>query len=129
MKIDHIGVWVLNLEAMKDFYVQAFAAEAGAKYHNSQSGFSSYFLSFASGARLELMHMAGIQANPNSARQQALGWVHLALAAGSATEVDRLTHSLTQAGATLLSAPHWTGDHYYESVIQDPEGNRIEITI
>lgn len=129
MKIDHIGVWVSQLEVMKEFYVKAFKAVAGERYHNPKTGFSSYFLRFSSGARLELMQMAGISDNPNNAKQQAMGFVHLALAVGSAAEVDRLTEQLTQAGAPLLSPPHLTGDAYYESVVQDPEGNRIEITI
>lgn len=129
MKIEHIGLWVNQLELMKDFYVNAFKVIAGERYRNPKTGFSSYFLRFSSGARLELMQMTGIKPNPNSAKVQALGFVHLALAVGSAAEVDRLTEQLTQAGAPLLSPPHLTGDAYYESVVQDPEGNRIEITI
>lgn len=129
MKIDHIGLWVNNLEAMKTFYVSAFQAITGERYHNAKTGFSSYFLSFTDGARLELMQMPGIKNNPNNQTEQAFGFVHLAVAVGSAAEVDRLTAALTATGAPLLSPPHLTGDAYYESVVLDPEGNRIEITI
>ncbi|QDQ26858.1 glyoxalase/bleomycin resistance/extradiol dioxygenase family protein [Chitinimonas arctica] len=129
MKIEHIALWVANLERMKDFYVQHFGGSASEPYCNRRTGFRSYFLSFTDGARLELMQKPGIAANANSDQQQTLGFVHLAFATGSALQVEKLTERLQAAGMRLLSAPRLTGDAYYESVLLDPEGNRIEITI
>ncbi|GAB3255809.1 VOC family protein [Chitinimonas naiadis] len=129
MKIEHIALWVADLEGMKDFYVQRFGGSAGDRYLNPRTGFSSYFVSFHEGARLELMQMPGIGANPNQVPQQTMGYVHMAFSVGSALEVERKTEALTAAGVPLLSAPRLTGDAYYESVVLDPEGNRIEITI
>ncbi|HEY9100985.1 VOC family protein [Chitinimonas sp.] len=129
MKIEHVALWVADLEGMKDFYVKRFGGSASERYLNPRSGFSSYFIQFHEGARLELMQMPGILANANSEVRQALGYAHLAFSVGTAMEVERKTEALVQAGVKLLSAPRLTGDNYYESVVLDPEGNRIEITI
>ncbi|MCG2585263.1 VOC family protein [Massilia sp. TS11] len=129
MRIEHVALWARDLEAMKAFYVQAFGAAAGERYTNPAHGFASYFLRFDSGARLELMQMPGIAPNPNTAQAQALGFVHIAVATGSQQAVDATTARLVAGGAVLQSPAHWTGDGYYESVLLDPEGNRVEITI
>ena len=42
--------------------------------------------------------------------------------------MDRLTENLRNAGHTIVGEPRTTGDGYYESVVLDPEENRIEIT-
>ena len=62
MRIDHIALCVRDLEAMRDFYIKHFGAAAGELYHNPRTGFSSYFLSFEGGARLELMTRPGLGA-------------------------------------------------------------------
>lgn len=129
MRIDHVALWVDDLERMKDFYAKSFKGAASDRYQNPRSGFASYFLYFDDGARLELMQMPGIPANANDTQRQAQGLIHLAFATGSALAVEQLTEQLCAAGAPLLSAPRLTGDGYYESVVLDPEGNRIEITI
>lgn len=129
MKIEHLAIWTQQLERLRDFYVEFFEASAGEKYHNPQTGFESYFLSFADGARLELMHMPGIPANQNSLEQQATGYIHMAFATGSKAKVDSLTEQLRQRGYRVLGEPRTTGDGYYESVIVDPDGNRVEITV
>lgn len=129
MRIEHVALWVKDLEPMRDFYVSALGAQAGERYENQRNRFASYFLSFDDGARLELMQMPGLAANGNRAEQQALGFVHLALATGSAARVDAVTAELEARGCPVLAPPHLTGDGYYESVVLDPEGNRIEITI
>lgn len=129
MKIEHIALWVADLERMRNFYVTMFDGVASARYTNTHNQFSSFFIHFGDGARLELMSMPGLLPCPNSAARQALGLVHLAFATGSAQQVDALTTRLVNSGAPLLAAPHLTGDAYYESVVLDPEGNRVEITI
>ncbi len=129
MKIDHLAIWVRDLEKMKAFYETYFRGNAGNLYHNSQKGFSSYFLSFEGGCRLELMHRPTIPQNANDHLKQYTGLIHFAIAVGSKEKVDSLTEQLKGAGYKVVGEPRITGDGYYESVILDPEDNRIEITI
>ena len=127
MRIEHIGLWTADLEKMKAFYCEYFKATAGELYHNQKSGFRSYFLSFADGARLEIMHREDVVKGTQTT--EILGFAHLAISVGSKETVDALTEKLVASGYPLLSPCRVTGDGYYESVIGDPEGNRIEITI
>lgn len=129
MKIEHLAIWTTQLEALKAFYVQYFDAVANEQYYNPSKQFRSYFLSFGKGARLELMEMPGIPANANDVVRQYTGLIHFAMSTGSKEKVDALTETLRQAGYTVLGEPRVTGDGYYESVILDPDSNRIEITI
>jgi len=128
MKIEHLAIWVRDLEKMKAFYETYFQAKAGAKYHNPQKQFTSYFLSFEEGPRLEIMHRPNIPDNLNDIIQEYQGIIHFAISVGSKDSVDLLTNDLQAAGYQVVGAPRTTGDGYYESVILDPENNRIEIT-
>lgn len=129
MRIEHIALWARNAEALSDFYQHWFGAERGARYENPAKGFLSFFLRFTDGARLEIMQRDEIHERPaGEAMQQHLGYAHLALTAGSEAAVDQLTARLVAAGIRCIDGPRRTGDGYYESVILDPEGNRIEIT-
>lgn len=128
IKIEHLAIWVENLEEMKRFYERYFGAQAGERYHNPKKNFTSYFLSFSEGCRLELMHKPEIPINRNDLEQQYRGIIHFAIAIGSNEKVDELTEELRRAGYAVVGEPRTTGDGYYESVVLDPEGNRIEIT-
>lgn len=126
MRIEHIGLWVTDLENMKQFYQTYFQATASELYHNPKTKFSSYFLSFDSGARLEIMQKETIPSNDTI---ETLGYAHLAISLGSKDNVDQLTQQLVSDGYLLISPTRQTGDGYYESVVSDPEGNRMELTI
>ncbi len=126
MKIEHIAIWVKDLEGMKRFYQKYFQAKAGPIYHNPKKKFTSYFLSFEDGCRLELMHNPDLT---NSDHQLRLGITHLAMSVGSKNKVDQLTTSLNEDGYKVVGEPRTTGDGYYESVVLDPENNRLEITV
>lgn len=128
MKIEHIALWVNDLETSRAFYERYFGATAGKQYHNPNKNFTSYFLSFDTGCRLELMHQPEIPANRNNAMTQYRGIIHLAISVGSKEKVDQLTEELRTAGYPIVGEPRTTGDGYYESVVLDPEDNRIEIT-
>jgi len=128
MKIEHIAIWVADLEQMRTFYEQYFDAKSGEKYVNPEKNFTSYFLSFKEGARLELMHKPEISLNINQSKEH-LGFIHFAVSVGSKTKVDSLTNKLRKDGFQIAGEPRTTGDGYYESVVIDPEGNRIEITV
>jgi lactoylglutathione lyase len=126
MHIEHVALWTRNLEKLKAFYETYFGAQSGAKYVNTEKQFESYFMSFASGARLELMQMPTI---PSSREGQSAGYAHLAFSAGSEPLVDALTARLQKDGYQVISGPRHTGDGYYESIVIDPDGNRVEITV
>ncbi len=125
MKIEHIALYVQSLEKTKEFYEKYFSAQSGKIYKNSK-GFSSYFLKFDDGARLEIMSVDNL-----NKRSEALsfGYAHIAISVGSAGVVDALTRRLASYGYDVLSYPRTTGDGYYESVVLDPDGNSVEITI
>ncbi|MFK8006139.1 MAG: VOC family protein [Saprospiraceae bacterium] len=129
MKIEHLAIWVNDLEKMKDFYQKYFHASAGEKYHNPTKNFTSYFLSFEEGCRLELMHRPDIPINKNEKINQYIGIIHFAVCVGSKEKVNALTEELREDGFTIQGEPRTTGDGYYESVVLDPEDNFIEITI
>lgn len=128
MRIEHIAIWVKDLELMKGFYETYFDAKAGEKYHNPSKDFTSYFLSFDEGSRLELMHRSDIEVLKQESLE-FLGFTHIAISVGSKEKVDLLTKRLRRDGYTIVGEPRTTGDGYYESVVLDPEGHRIEITI
>jgi lactoylglutathione lyase len=127
LPIEHVALWTHDIERLKDFYTRYFGATAPHKYQ--RVGFESYFLTFESGARLELMQAPQIPANANDADKQAVGWIHVAFSVGSRETVDALTAQLRADGFRILSEPHVTGDGYYESTMLDPDGNRVEITV
>ena len=129
MKIEHLAIWVKDLEKMKAFYETYFGGKAGEKYHNPIKKFTSYFLSFEDGCRLELMHKPEIVEIQNELKQEFIGITHFAVSIGSKEKVDLLTEELRKGGYDVVGEPRTTGDGYYESVILDVEGNRIEITI
>lgn len=129
MHIEHLAVWTQNLERMKEFYETYFDATSNSLYINQKKQFRSYFLTFESGARLELMYRPDIEANQNFAGKEMYGYAHLAISVGSEEIVDLLTEKLHNDGYPVLDGPRRTGDGYYESVVTDPDGNRIEITV
>ena len=126
MKIEHIAMYVHDLEATKEFFVKYFGAKSNARYHNPNRGFTSYFLSFDSGCRLEIMNLPNI--TPSNKLDMRIGLVHLAFSVGSKEKVDTLTKRLKDDGYLVLSGPRTTGDGCYESLIEGVEGNPIEIT-
>ena len=124
MRIDHIALCVRDLEAMRDFYAEHFGAAVGKLYHNPRTGLRTYFLSFAGGARVELMQKPDALPGGVELRE---GWAHLSFTLGSRGAVDAATERLRAAGCTVESGPRVTGDGYYESCVLDPEGNRVEL--
>ncbi|EMS33965.1 Lactoylglutathione lyase [Mariniradius saccharolyticus AK6] len=127
MKINHVAIWTANLELLKDFYCLWLNAQAGPIYLNPKKGFSSYFLRFNSGARLELMHSMHLKTDLRPRESIYAGYAHLSLEVGNVAEVNLFAQRLKQGGLPILDGPRWTGDGYYEFVTEDPEGNRIEL--
>ncbi len=130
MTLEHVAIWTAQLERLKDYYQQYFGAVAGDKYSNTAKGFESYFLSFASGARLELMAKDSIPPNANdTVTAQRLGLIHLAFGVATMAEVEQKAKELAAGGYPILSGPRRTGDGYYEFETLDPDNNRIEVTM
>lgn len=127
MIIDHIALYVEDLENEKGFFEKYFGGVAGCKYHNEKTGFTSYFISFKDGARLEIMNMPESKRFENALKM--IGYAHIAFGVGSRKMVNLLTEKLRADGYAVVSEPRTTGDGYYESCVEDGEGNRIEITI
>jgi lactoylglutathione lyase len=128
MRIEHVAVWTHDLDGLRDFYERWLGGVPGDRYERPETGYTSYFLSFDDGARLELMSRPDIPATKDSPHAQFTGLVHLAFALGSEERVDALTAELAAAGVEVLDGPRRTGDGYYESSVLDPDGNRIELT-
>ena len=127
MKIEHVAPWTKDIEKMKLFYEKYFNGKSGEKYTNTSKKYCSYFLCFESGARLELMQKEGISEFKKEIMEEFIGISHIAFKVNSEKEVDELTNILSDNRYTIMGNPRKTGDGYYESVILDPDGNRVEI--
>lgn len=126
MKIEHIALYVRDLEGAKDFFVKYLGGRPNEEYHNIKTGFRSYFLTFDGGARLELMQKPEMSDLDKPLNRT--GWAHIAFSLGSRQRVDELTAKLKDDGFAIVSGPRVTGDGYYESCFLDGEGNQIELT-
>lgn len=127
MKIEHVAIYVNDLEAVRHFFEKYFQARSNELYHNKNKGFKSYFLSFDDGARLEIMSKEAIV--KKKLPQERLGLIHFAVSTGSKEKVDELTRRLQSDGYPVLSGPRTTGDGYYESCVLGIEDCQIEITV
>jgi lactoylglutathione lyase len=126
VRLEHVAIWTADLERLRAFYERYFGARPGKQYRSvAQPGFVSYFLTFPDGGgRLELMTAPGLAATAGAA---AIGYAHIALSVGSRTDVEAVTERMRRDGVRVVSEPRETGDGYFESVVEDPDGNAIEI--
>lgn len=129
MRIEHIAMWTNQLENMCEFYCKYFGGVASDKYHNEIREFESFFITFETGARLELMRMPDIVELEAQQMISCMGLAHFAVSVGSEIAVVRLTEDLRKDGYTIAGEPRTTGDGYFESVILDPDGNAVEVTV
>ena len=126
MKIEHVAMYVDDLERAREFFIKYFGAKSNDGYHNPVKKFRSYFLTFDDGSRLELMNKAEMDDAPKTLNRT--GFIHIAFSVGSKEKVDELTARLKADGFKIIGEPRTTGDGYYESCIVDAEGNQIELT-
>ena len=128
MKVEHLAIWTKDLEKVKEFYVKYFGMQCSEKYTNSKKSFSSYFLSFkGSQTRIEIMSRPDI-GDLDRKHSTSYGLTHISISIGGKSKVDELTERLRNDGYKIVGEPRTTGDGYYESVIEDCEGNWVEIT-
>ena len=124
MKLHHIAIWTFRLEELKDFYVRFLGGTSNEKYINPKKGFESYFISFDEGPTLELMSRVDVQNTPIEENRRGL--THLAFTFPSKEEILRFTEEMRSEGYTIAGEPRTSGDGYFESVVLDPDGNRLE---
>lgn len=127
MGINHIAMYVTDLEAAREFFVRYFEAKSSDKYHNPITGFRSYFLTFEDGGKLELMNRPKM--SDYTKKSDRTGYSHLSFSVGSKEKVDDLTERLGVDGFHIECEPRYTGDGFYESSVKGIENNLIEITI
>ncbi len=127
MRIEHIAMYVNDLEAARTFFIKYLGATSNKGYHNIKTGFRSYFLIFDDGARLEIMNKPGMTDDKKTLARTGL--IHIAFSLGSEEKVNELTAKLKLDGYEVVSGPRITGDGYYESCIIAVEGNQIELTV
>ena len=127
MRIEHVAMYVNDLEGTKQFFETYLGAVSNEMYHNRENGFQSYFLSFDDGARLEIMNRPFMDDGEKT--PQRTGYIHIAFQVESRERVDALTARLERDGYSVVSGPRTTGDGYYESCVVTVEGNLIEITV
>lgn len=89
MKIEHIAMYVNELESARDFFVKYLGGVSNSGYHNVKTGFRSFFISFEDGARLEIMNKPSMEDIEKPVNRT--GYIHIAFSVGSVEEVDRLT--------------------------------------
>ena len=126
VQINHIGLYVQDIELERQFFEKYFGASSGEMYHNPLKGFFSYMLSFGNDAKLEIMHRESFSGHHQNDK---FGYAHIALSVGSKNNVDSITSKLKNDGFEVLDGPRTTGDGFYESSVADYEGNVIEITV
>lgn len=127
MKIEHVAMYVKDLEKVRDFFVKYLGGHSNDGYHNRTTDFRSYFICFDEGARLEIMTRP--EMSDAEKELSRTGYIHIAFSVGSKEQVDVLTERLRLDGYEVLSGPRTTGDGYYESCIVGIEGNQIELTV
>ncbi len=127
MKIEHIAMYVNDIEQVRDFFVKYLGGKSNDGYHNPKTDFRSYFISFDTGARLEIMNKPDLVDEEKSLNRT--GFIHVAFSVGSKERVNELTQQLQNDGYPIVSGPRTTGDGYYESCVVAVEGNQIEITV
>jgi lactoylglutathione lyase len=126
--LDHVALWTDDIERLTSFYNRYFGGKVGERYLNAAKGFESRFVTFEGATRLEIMRTTSLRPVPHAPGTQRMGLTHLALSLGSRELVDELTERLRDAGYPVIDGPRQTGDGYYESVVLDPDGNRVEIS-
>jgi lactoylglutathione lyase len=126
-QIEHIALATNDLERLRDFYLQ-FGAVAAPPSTNAHSGLRSCVLDFC-GVRLELLERPG-NGEGVAGDGRSPGLLHLGFALGSADAVDELSGVIAAAGHRVLERPHRSGElSRYVSVVLDPDGNRVKLTV
>ena len=126
-QIERIALATNDLEAMCDFYRQ-LGGVVSPFSTRSEDGLRACALDFC-GIRLEVFER---QHKTNGAAKEGTPprLLHLGFALGSADAVDELSRILAAAGYQVLEQPHRARKSgRYESVVLDPDGNRLKLSV
>ena len=126
MKIDHVAMYVNDLEKARNFFVNYFEGRSGDLYRNPVTRFQSYMICFEDGTRLELMKAAHM--TDEHTPLDRTGYAHICFSVGSKDKVDTMCKLLKQDGFPVISNPRQTGGGGYTCRVIAFEGNQIEIT-
>lgn len=126
-QIDHIALATDDLAGLCGFY-RSLGGIASPTSTDPDTGARRCVLDFC-GVRLELFERPtrGECATGNG---QGPALLHFGFALGSADAVDQLTGVVAAAGHPILEPPQRVGGSgNYESVVVDPDGNRLKLTV
>jgi lactoylglutathione lyase len=124
-QIEHIALATGHLESLCGFYRQLGGV---ALPRSPDPGDGLRVLDFC-GVRLEVFERPRSRhAAAGDGRSQRL--LHLGFTLGSADAVDELSRVLAAAGHRVLEPPHRANElGRYESVVLDPDGNRLKLSV
>ena len=128
MVLEHVAILTARLEILKDYYIRYFGGTPNQKYANPKTGLETYFITFGSGTKLEIMSLPELTDNKNDMTLPYQGVVHLAFGLGTMSEVEEKARQFEADGFRILRGPRITGDGFYEFETVDPDGNKIEVT-
>ena len=125
-QVEHIALATGDLGALCDFYRQ-LGGVASQPWTDPRYGLRCCVLDFC-GVRLEVFERRSC--HPEAAGGPSPRLLHLGFALGSADAVDELSRVLAAAGHRVLEPPHRPSvPGCYESVVLDPDGNRLKLTV
>jgi len=128
MTLEHVAIRIDRIEILKEYYIRYFGGTPNGKFKNPKTGLETYFITFGSGAKLEIMSLPDLSGNKNDPTLPNKGIIHLAFGVDTMPEVDEKARQLKASGFPIVRGPRKTGDGFYEFVTLDPDGNRIEVT-
>jgi len=127
VQIEHIALATSDLQRLCIFYRQLGAVVSSAST-DSDTGLRICVFDFC-GTRLEVFERPGTRPDV-AGGERSPGLIHVGFALGSADAVDELTGSLAAAGHRVLEPPHRSSElGRYESVVLDPDGNRLKLIV
>jgi lactoylglutathione lyase len=127
IQIDHIALATDDLACLHGFY-RSLGAVASPTSTDRDTGALSCVMDFC-GVRLVLFERPS-SGEAEIGNEQAPALLHLGLALGSADAVDELTAVIAAAGHRVVEPPGRNGEAgRYESVVLDPDGNRLKLSV
>jgi lactoylglutathione lyase len=128
-QIEHIALATNDLESLCDFY-RRLGGVASPLPTDAEDALHGCVLDFC-GVRLEVFERPRSRhAAPGDGDGRSPRLLHLGFALLSADAVDELSRVLAAAGHRVLELPHRTAERgRYESVVLDPDGNRLKLSV
>lgn len=123
MKVSIVGLYVNDLEAAKDFFIDTFNAEIHTFYEDDD-GFKSYILKFDEGPKLELMSKP--QLIDMQKHRNRTGFVHICIKVDSREKLDEIIEKFKASGYEILYEPATVGGKEVRAITF--EDNILEVS-